>query len=1041
MRHTRVAHFTLFIFSIAVVWGEPARAQQVERGPYLQQATSNSVTVRWRTDIATDAVVRFGTDVTLLDRAEVGSPSDTEHEVVVTGLTPGTLYYYSVGDSAGALAGGDASFTFRASPATGTQQNTRVWVIGDSGTADSNARRVRDAYLSYSASRPADLWLMLGDNAYNDGTDAEYQSAVFDTYPTILRNTPLWTTLGNHDGHSATSSTEQGPYYDIFTLPRNAEAGGIASGTEAYYSFDYGNIHFITLDSYDTDSSVGGAMLTWLENDLASTTQEWLIAYWHHPPYTKGSHNSDTEGKLVDMRERALPILESYGVDLVLSGHSHSYERSFLIDGHYGTSSTFSSSMLIDGGSGRADGAGTYAKMAGGNPNQGAVYAVAGSSGKTSGGSLNHPVMFLSLQRLGSMIIDVNGDRLDAEFIDDAGVRLDYFTMQKGAGGGDTEQPTPVSDLAASSITSTSVTLGWNAASDNVAVTGYRVSRNGSVVSTTSTLSYVDSGLVPTTAYSYSVVAFDAAGNESTMTSISVTTSAAADVDAPTPISNLAASSITSTSVTLGWNAASDNVAVTGYRVSRNGSVVSTTSTLSYVDTGLVPTTAYSYSVVAFDAAGNESTMTSISVTTSAAADVDAPTPISNLAASSITSTSVTLGWNAASDNVAVTGYRVSRNGSVVSTTSTLSYVDTGLVPTTAYSYSVVAFDAAGNESTPTSVAATTQSTSTDGNNRDSGGGSIGVVGVMMLMVFVVLLRGRDPRFAIRAVSFVLLLGTPLLATSHEDLDLQIADVKQKIESAPDDYRLHVKLGELHGMHADWPLAVISLMHAQSLASDTAATDLDLKIGESLYRAGSPNKALPFVGRFLDAHTDSSDGWRIQANILGSLNETNAALASFDRSIRIARVPTPELYYERARFLEGRPNRIDELLAGIDDGIARLGPLSSLLEYAINIELQRENYSAAVARMDALPDSMRQQPRWLFRRSTTLLKLGHAAEAKQVNRTALNAIDDLPAGRRNTQAYAALRSEIDNSYAAMTAHSGDSLLISCLIPLVNKTIK
>jgi chitodextrinase/tetratricopeptide (TPR) repeat protein len=842
MRHTRVGLFTISTLMLVLFFSEQGRAQQLERGPYLQQVTPSSVTVRWRTDIATDAVVRFGTDVTLLDRVEVGSSSDTEHEVVVTGLTPGERYYYSVGDATGALAGGDASFTFRASPSTGTQQSIRVWVIGDSGTADSNARRVRDAYLGYSANRSADLWLMLGDNAYENGTDAEYQSAVFDTYPTILRNTPLWTTLGNHDGHSADSNTEQGPYYDIFTLPKNAEAGGVASGTEAYYSFDYGNIHFITLDSYDTDRSTGGAMLTWLENDLASTAQEWLIAYWHHPPYTKGSHNSDTEIELIDMRERALPILESYGVDLVLSGHSHSYERSFLIDGHYGKSNTFSSSMLIDDGSGRINGDGAYAKTAGANPNQGAVYAVAGSSGKTSSGSLDHPVMYLSVQILGSMILDVDGDRLDAAFIDDGGIRQDYFTIQKGTGGGDTEQPTPVSNLTASGITSSSVTLGWSPASDNVAVTGYRVTRNGTVVTTT----------------------------------------------------------------------------------------------------------------------------------------------------------------------------------------TTLAYVDTGLAPNTTYNYSVVAFDAAGNESTPTSVSATTLSGNTVGNNSDSGGGSIGMISMLVSMALIVLFRGRDPRTAIRTLSIVLLLGMPLLATSHEDLDLQIADVKQKIDRAPDDYRLRAKLGELHGMHADWPLAVISFQQAQSLAPVTAAADLDLRTGEALHRAGRPDQGLPHVERYLDAHPNSSEGWRIHADILGSLGETDAALASFDRSIRMAKVPTPELYFERARLLEGQPNRIGELLAGIDDGIARLGPLSSLVEYAINKELQRENYSAAVARMDELPEIMRQQPRWLYWRSTTLLKLGRATEAMQFNRMALQAISDLPERRKGARAYAALLSKIESSYAEMTvSHKAD----------------
>jgi hypothetical protein len=137
---------------------------------------------------------------------------------------------------------------------------------------------------------------------------------VFDTYPEQLRNTVLWPALGNHDGASADSSTQTGPYYDNFALPRLAEAGGLASGTEAYYSFDYANLHFVCLDSHESDRSPGGAMLTWLEDDLAATTADWVVAYWHHPPYSKGSHDSDAEARLVEMRENVLPILESAGV-------------------------------------------------------------------------------------------------------------------------------------------------------------------------------------------------------------------------------------------------------------------------------------------------------------------------------------------------------------------------------------------------------------------------------------------------------------------------------------------------------------------------------------------------------------------------------------------------------------------------------------------------------------------------------------------------------------------------------------------------------
>ncbi len=403
------------------------------RGPYLQRGTPSSAVVKWRTDVPTNSRVQYGSAPGSLVNTVNDPAFTTNHEVVLTGLTANTVYFYSVGSSTQLLAGDDVDHSFKTSPVAGTVQPVRIWAIGDSGTANANAAAVRDAYLAYAVGNPADVWLMLGDNAYNSGTDNEYQNAVFNMYPTILRTTMLWSTLGNHDGFTADSATESGPYYDIFTLPRNAESGGIASGTEAYYSFDYANIHFICLESYETNRSVGGPMLTWLQNDLASTLQPWIIAFWHHPPYSKGSHNSDIEGRLIDMRQNALPILEAAGVDLVLSGHSHSYERSFLLNGHYGSSGTLVPAMILDGGDGREDGTGVYNKpTAGLAPNEGAVFAVPGSSGKISGGALNHPAMFTSLNILGSMVIDVDDNRLDAVFINNLGTINDHFTITKG---------------------------------------------------------------------------------------------------------------------------------------------------------------------------------------------------------------------------------------------------------------------------------------------------------------------------------------------------------------------------------------------------------------------------------------------------------------------------------------------------------------------------------------------------------------------------------------------------------------------------------
>jgi PKD repeat protein len=407
-------------------------ASPVTRGPYLQMGTPDGLVVRWRTATATDSVVRYGTDPAGLGLTASDPVTTTEHIVALTGLEPDTRYHYAVGSSAATLAGGDG-FSFVTSPEDGEPVPTRIWAIGDSGTADGNARAVRDAYATLSQGESTNLWLMLGDNAYPEGTDAQYQAAVFDMYPEMLRQTVLWPTLGNHDGIAASSATQSGPYYDIFTLPRQAEAGGLPSGTEAYYSFDYGNIHFICLESYETDRSATGAMLTWLREDLLATDRDWVIAFWHHPPYSKGSHNSDTEIELVQMRQNALPILEQTGVDLVLAGHSHSYERSFLLDGHYGGSSTLTESMKVDGGDGRTDGGGAYRKpTTGPAPHEGAVYVVAGSSGQTSGGALNHPAMFLSLNTLGSLVIDVDGRLLNVRFIDAGGGLRDYFTILKG---------------------------------------------------------------------------------------------------------------------------------------------------------------------------------------------------------------------------------------------------------------------------------------------------------------------------------------------------------------------------------------------------------------------------------------------------------------------------------------------------------------------------------------------------------------------------------------------------------------------------------
>ncbi|HKQ62042.1 MAG TPA: metallophosphoesterase, partial [Candidatus Polarisedimenticolaceae bacterium] len=406
----------------------------VLRGPYLQSGGPDRVTVRWRTDVATPSRVVYGASPATLNSSVEDPTPASEHVITLTGLAPDTRYYYAVGTPTELLTGGDAATFFVTAPPEGTDKPTRIWVLGDSGTGYPVQFAVRDAYYAFTASRHTDLWLMLGDNAYPDGTDVDYQQHLFDVYPDMLRKSVLWPTMGNHELPSADSPSQTGPYYAIFSLPRNAEAGGVASGTEAYYSFNYGNIHFVVLDSADTDRSSNGAMLTWLQQDLAATDQDWVIAYWHQPPYSKGSHDSDTELELLEMRQNVVPILDAYGVDLTLSGHSHDYERTYLIDGHYGASNTFNASMQIDAGDGREDGDGAYHKPEiGAQPHTGIVHTVAGSSGgQGNGGPLNHPAMVISLDVQGSLVLDVTAHRLAAQFVDATGALRDHWTLLKG---------------------------------------------------------------------------------------------------------------------------------------------------------------------------------------------------------------------------------------------------------------------------------------------------------------------------------------------------------------------------------------------------------------------------------------------------------------------------------------------------------------------------------------------------------------------------------------------------------------------------------
>jgi acid phosphatase type 7 len=438
-------------FDLSLSGDQAVQNIAINRGPYLQQATPNSVIIRWRTDLPTESRVKYGIDVLYQNQQVNQLQLTTEHEVTIQNLNPATTYYYTVGNASTWLTTASSGIYFKTSPVPGTADEYRFWVIGDAGMGNNNQRSVRDGFMAANQNQHVDGWIMLGDNAYgsgiDDGTQEHYQNGVFENmYEPILQNTVLWPATGNHDYNNHIPFSPSPAYFDIFTLPMYGEAGGLPSVSEKYYSYNYGNIHFIVLDSYDEDRSASAPMATWLINDLQQNNSEWVIAYWHHPPYTKGSHNSDNanflDGELVEIRENIIPILEQYGVDLILNGHSHSYERSYLIDGHYGYSDDLDSTMILDNGTGGNNGDCPYQKQTViSKSHKGTVYAVVGCSGKLSGTSSGwpHPVMVQSENtKLGSMLLSVDHNRLDASFIEADGSVFDHFTILKNAGAKDT---------------------------------------------------------------------------------------------------------------------------------------------------------------------------------------------------------------------------------------------------------------------------------------------------------------------------------------------------------------------------------------------------------------------------------------------------------------------------------------------------------------------------------------------------------------------------------------------------------------------------
>lgn len=180
--------------------------------------------------------------------------------------------------------------------------SVRFGIIGDTGTGTQKQHQVADVMLEYRKAFPFDFVLMMGDNMYGGESPKDYKLKFEDVYrPLLDMKVKFYASLGNHDEPAQR-------FYQYFNM----------DGKE-YYRFTKGNAAFYALNSNYLDKK----QLQWLESELAKDTSEWKICFFHHPPYSSGGkHGSDKQ-----LREVVEPIFVKYGVNLVLTGHDHFYER------------------------------------------------------------------------------------------------------------------------------------------------------------------------------------------------------------------------------------------------------------------------------------------------------------------------------------------------------------------------------------------------------------------------------------------------------------------------------------------------------------------------------------------------------------------------------------------------------------------------------------------------------------------------------------------------------------------------------------------
>ena len=270
--------------------------------------------------------------------------------------------------------------------------------------------------------------------------------------------------------------------------------------------------------------------------------------------------------------------------------------------------------------------------------------------------------------------------------------------------------------------------------------------------------------------------------------------------------------------------------------------------------------------------------------------------------------------------------------------------------------------------------------------------------------MFVSYFRRRVRRLAV--IGFYLALLSSF-ALAHEGLHEQIRAVTAKIKRDPKNASLYLQRGELYRLHREWTRAAADYDRAARLRPDLKI--IDLARGKMSFESGRFQRAKFILDRFLSQQPDHYEGLITRARVLNRLGLRSDAIEDFTHALAKSAVADPDLYIERAQVTAADEKRTDEALIGLDEGIKRLGPLVTLQLTAIDLELRRRNYDAALARLDGITSQSERKETWLVRRGEILKLAGRQEEARAAFNAALAAIESLPPERRQSRAVTALQ--------------------------------